>query len=148
VLICGLLTVALILFFSSADRPTPEGTPGVMERGLAFPEGRVSDSVRQWTVEGFPPLRERYLWIDFLFPCAYADLPSSLLPWVAKGWYGEWRRGLVVVLALPLVAGLLDRVENVLLLILLGGTSSFSTLMILGAAAISEVEWVLRLTCA
>lgn len=116
-----------------------------MERGLAFPEDRLSDIVHQWAVAGIFPLDERYLWIDFLFPCAYAVLPSSLLAWVAKGWYGESPRGFVVVLALPLVAGLLDRVENVLLLILLGGTSSFSTLMILGAAAISEVEWVVPL---
>lgn len=145
VLLCGVLTVAFMLFFSSADRAAPEGTPGVIELELAFSEERFSDIVHQWAVAGTLPLQERNLWIDFLFPCAYAVLLSSLLAWVAKGLYEEWPRGFVILLALPLVAGLLDWVENVLLLILLRDTSSFSAPMILVASAVSLVKWVLLL---
>ncbi len=116
-----------------------------MELKLAFSEDRFSDIVHQWAVAGTLPLEERNLWIDFLFPCAYAVLLSSLLAWVAKGLYEEWPRGFVPLLALPLVAGMLDWVENVLLLSLLRDTSSFWAPMILVASAVSLVKWLLLL---
>ena len=124
VLLCGVLTVAFMLSFSSADRAAPEGTPGIIELELAFSEDRFSDIVRQWAGAGTLPLQERNLWIDLVFPWACAVLLSCLLAWVAKGLYEEWPRGFVILLALPWVAGLLDWVENVLLLILLRDTSS------------------------
>ncbi len=144
-LLGGVLTVAFMLFFSSADRAAREGTPGVIELELAFSEDRFSDIVHQWAVAGTLPLQQRNLWIDFLFPCTCAVLLSSLLAWVAGGSYEEWSRGFVILLALPLVAGLLDWVENVLLLFLLKDSSDFSAPLIFMASAVSLIKWVLLL---
>lgn len=148
VLVCGVLAVAFMVFFASADGAAPEGTPGIVDLELAFSEERFSAIVHQWAVAGTLPLQERNLWIDFLFPCAYAVLLSSLLAWVANGLYEHWPRGFVILLALPLVAGLLDWVENVLLLILLRDTSSFSAPMILAASTVSLVKWLLLVVSA
>jgi hypothetical protein len=145
VLVCTALTVAFIVFFSSADRAAPEGTPGIVELELAFSKDRFSAIVDQWSAAGTLPLQKRNLRIDFFFPFAYAVLLCSVLTWLTKGGHEEWARGFVILLALPFGAGLLDWVENVLLLMLLRDTSSLSQSAVFVASAVSLIKWVLLL---
>jgi hypothetical protein len=145
VLICGILTVAFMLFFSRADSAAPEGTPGTIQLELAFSEDRFSSIVGQWSEAGTLQIQERNLWIDLLFPVAYAIFLSSLLAWLAIRSDAEPSLGFIILLALPFVAGLFDWLENALLLVLLRDPSSFSQPLIFFSSIAASVKWILIL---
>jgi len=145
VLASGVLTVAFMVFFSSADRAAPQGTPGIIQLELAFSEGRFSGIVGQWSQVGTLRVQQRNLWIDLLFPFAYALFLSSLLAWVARRSCGEPSTRLIALLSLPFIAGLLDWIENAFLLLLLRDVISFAAPLVFLASAVSLVKWTLIL---
>ncbi len=148
VVICGVLTVAFLLFFSLAERGAPEGTPGIVELELAFSEDRFSGIVGQWSEAGTLPVQKRNLWIDLLFPFAYAFFLSSLLALLAIKSSEEPGSGLIVLLELPFVAGFFDWIENALLLVLLGDTGNFSQPLVFLASVAASIKWLLILVSA
>jgi len=54
-----------------------------MELELAFTEERFSGIVDQWAEAGALAVQQRNLWLDLLFPFAYAGLLTGLLGMVA-----------------------------------------------------------------
>ncbi len=145
VLASGVLTVAFMAVFSSADRAAPQGTPGIIQLELAFSEDRFSGIVGQWSQAGTLQVQQRNLWIDFLFPFAYAPFLSSLLAWVARRSCGEPSTRLIALLSLPFIAGLLDWIENAFLLLLLRDVTSFAAPLVFLASAVSLAKWMLIL---
>ena len=83
VALCGMLTVLFLLYFSAAERAASRSTPGVMELELAFTEERFNDIVDHWAGAGILAVQWRNLWLDLLFPFAYAGLLTGLLGMVA-----------------------------------------------------------------
>jgi len=83
VALCGVLTALFLLYFSGTERAAAGGTPGVMELELAFTEERFSGIVDQWAEAGALAVQQRNLWLDLLFPFAYAGLLTGLLGMVA-----------------------------------------------------------------
>ena len=79
VALCGVLTVLFMLYFSGMERAAPGGTPGVMELELAFTEGRFNAIIDQWAEAGGLAVQQRNLWLDLLFPFAYAGFLTGLL---------------------------------------------------------------------
>ena len=79
VALCGVLTALFLLYFSGTERAAPGGTPGVMELELAFTEERFNGIVDQWAEAGTLGDHQRNLWLDLLFPFAYAGFLTGLL---------------------------------------------------------------------
>ena len=148
VLGCGVLTVAFVLFFVSADLKAPAGTPGIIQLELAFTEGNFSSIINQWSEAGTLQVQERNLWIDLLFPVAYAVFLSSLLAFLTVRPDGEPSPGLMLLLIQPFIAGLLDWVENISLLLLLRDTSNLSESLIFLASTVASFKWILILVSA
>jgi len=145
VLASGVLTAAFMVFFSSADRAAPQGTPGIIQLELAFSEDRFGSIVGQWSQAGTLQVQQRNLWIDLLFPFAYAPFLSSPLAWVARRSCGEPSTSLLALLTLPFAAGLLDWIENAFLLLLLRDVTSFAAPLVVLASAVSLAKWMLIL---
>ncbi|HUW95697.1 MAG TPA: hypothetical protein VMW58_07905 [Anaerolineae bacterium] len=83
VALCGVLTALFLLYFSGTERAAPGGTPGVIELELAFTEERFNGIVDQWSEAGTLVVQQRNLWLDLLFPFAYAGLFTGLLGMLA-----------------------------------------------------------------
>ena len=143
--LCGALTVAFLLYFSATERAAPEGTPGVIELELAFTEERFSGIVEQWAGAGTLAVQQRNLWLDLLFPFAYAGLLTGLLGMLALPSSGEPKLGLSILVMLPLVAGVLDWIENGLLIWLLGQGHYHGPILVFLMSTISLIKWLLLL---
>jgi hypothetical protein len=143
---CALLTVAFLLFFAATEHAAPEGTPGVVELQLAFSEARFDDIAERWAEAGTLEVQRRNLWIDLLFPFAYSFLLFGLLG--AATTHAETRpgRGLILLLSLPFVAGLLDWLENGLLLFVLGPGGDRAHGLIVLSSTVASVKWILLVT--
>jgi hypothetical protein len=145
VALCGLLTVLFLLYFSATERAAPEGTAGVIELELAFTEARFNGIVDQWAEAGTLGVQQRNLWLDLLFPFAYAGLLTGLLGMLALRSSGEPQLGLSVLVTLPLVAGVLDWIENGLLIWLLGQGHYHGPILVFLMSSISLTKWLLLL---
>jgi hypothetical protein len=141
--VCALLTVGLLVFFTVAERAAPEGAPGVVELELAFSEARFDDIVERWAEAGTLEVQRRNLRIDLLFPFAYSFLLFGLLGAVIAPSETRPGRGLSLLLWLPFIAGLLDWLENGLLLFLLGPGGDRAHGLIVLSSTIAAVKWIL-----
>jgi hypothetical protein len=139
------LTVVFLLYFSGTERAAPQGTPGVVELELAFTEERFNAIVDQWAEAGTLAVQQRNLWLDLLFPLAYAGLLTGLLGMLALPSSSEPKLGLSNLVTLPLVAGVLDWVENGLLIWLLGQGHYHGPSLVFLMSTISLIKWLLLL---
>jgi hypothetical protein len=145
VLVCGILTIGFMLFLGAADRQAPLGTPGIVQLEVAFSEDNFRDIVERWSEVGTLQVQRRNLWIDLLFPFAYASFLSSLLAWLAIRPSQEPNTSLVRLLILPFIAGLFDWVENFSLLFLLRDSCGYSQPLIFFSSTVASMKWVLIL---
>ena len=143
--VCGLVTVLFLLYFSATERAAPQGTPGVIELELAFTEERFKGIVDQWAEAGTLGVQQRNLWLDLLFPFAYAGLLTGLLGMLALPSMGKPKPGISILVTLPLLAGVLDPVENGLLIWLLGQGHCQGPILVFSMSTISLVKWLLLL---
>ena len=137
VLISTILTVSFMIILS--------GPPQMLKLQFAFSEKAFSRIISEW---GKNDLHEaqRKLWIDLLFPFAYAFCLSSWLAWFSVRPGGEESRYLTILLTLPFVAGLFDWIENTSHLLVFRDIENPSgVLILLGAAAVS-IKWAILLT--
>jgi hypothetical protein len=141
----GVLTVLFLLYFSATERAAPEGTPGVIELELAFTPERFDGIVDQWAEAGTLGVQQRNLWLDLLFPFAYAGLLTGLLGILALPPSGEPRLGLSILVTLPVAAGILDWLENGLLIWLLGPGHYHGPIPVFLMSTISLIKWLLLL---
>jgi len=143
VALCGVLTVVFLLHFSATERAAPPGTPGVLSLELAFTEERFNGIVDQWVEAGTLGVQQRNLWLDLLFPFAYAGLLSGLLGMLAMPSSSETRLAIPILVALPLAAGVLDWLENGLLIWLLGQGHYQGPVLVFLMSSISAIKWLL-----
>jgi len=145
VALCAVLTALFLLYFSATERAAPEGTPEVLELELAFTTDRFDSIVDQWAESGTLAVQQRNLWLDLFFPFAYGGLLTGLLGLLAVPSSGEPKLRYAVLLPLPLVAGVLDWMENGLLIWLLGQGHNHWPTFVLLMSTISSVKWLLLL---
>jgi hypothetical protein len=141
--VCAALTVAFLLFFWSTEAQAPADTPGVIDLELAFSPARFDDIVESWIRAGVLEVQRRNLWIDLLFPFVYSFLLSGLLAALAAPSDARPGTYLSILLTLPFVAGLLDWLENGLLLFILGQGSARPPFLILVSSTVAAAKWVL-----
>jgi hypothetical protein len=131
--VSGIASVVLLLAMAPADnRMTDTGGPGIVTFELTGGQDRADEIVAEWGEEGKEAARES-LWIDFGFLLAYGAFLTLALRATrdAAGKRG-WRRlaaiGVVAIWFGALAAGF-DALENVCLLLTLGGASAFAPLL-------------------
>jgi hypothetical protein len=124
----GVATLALLLAMSPSDqRMMDTGGPGIVPFELSGGQDRADEILSDWGEDGQDAARES-LWIDFGFMLAYGTfLTLALLASRdlarERGWSRLAELGAVVVSFGALGAGF-DALENICLLLTLGGTGS------------------------
>jgi hypothetical protein len=124
----GIAMVALFLAMSPAEsRMTDTGGPGMVPFELSGGQHRADEILDEWGEEGQDAAREQ-LWIDFGFLLAYGSFLTFALTAVLdlarkRGWRRLTAIGGVVVFFAALGA-CFDALENVCLLLTLGGAGA------------------------
>jgi len=80
------------------------------------------------------------LWVDYLFIFSYIGFLSNLLGSLLRGI--DYDRALTLF-SIPIIAGVLDIIENTLLLFQLQNTGSLSTVLIFLASSAALVKFIL-----
>lgn len=124
----GIATLILLLAMSPADnRMKDTGGPGIVPFELTGGQDRADEILAEWGEEGKDAARES-LWIDFGFLLAYGAFLTFALAAVRdlarqRGWRRLAAIGAVVVSFGALVAAF-DALENICLLLTLGGAGA------------------------
>jgi hypothetical protein len=126
--VAALATVALLLAMSPAeDRMTETGGPGIVPFEVTGGQHKADEILAEWGETGKDAARES-LWIDFGFLVAYGTLLTLALRAVRDmagrcGWSRFHAAGGVAVW-LGVAAAACDALENVFLLLTIGGAGS------------------------
>jgi hypothetical protein len=142
--ILGIATVVLFAILAAIDRQmTDTGGPGIVGFELARTSGRAAEILGQWGASGQDAARAS-LWLDFLYLTTYGAFLwlavralRDRLAW--RGIDGFARLGDYVA-PLPLVGAACDALEDVFLLLALGGHGGGSAPAI--ATAFASVKFV------
>ncbi len=130
------MTAVVMIYTDHLLRPS--GCPGPFSLQLAFTLDKFNDILRACGEKGV-----RYhliiLWIDYIFLLAYsgflANLVGSLVPREDEGWA-------LKLFSLPVIAGVLDIVENTLLLVLVQNPLWASTAAITFVSLIALIKFL------
>lgn len=128
----GIAALALLLAMSPAEDRMQANGPGMVGFELSGGQERADEILAEWGKEGQDAAREQ-LWIDFGFLLAYGTLLTLLLLMVRdltrrRGWRRLAAIGGVVVYFGALAAGF-DAIENICLLLTLGGAGAAMPLL-------------------
>jgi hypothetical protein len=121
----GIASFALLAVLAVLDfRMTDTGGPGIVGFELAGSRDEVREILADWGDKGHDAARLS-LWLDFPYLLAYGTFLWLVVAAVrdgdrARGWARRARVGGALVIA-PLAAAALDSIENVWLLLALGG---------------------------
>lgn len=124
----GIATVLLLLAMSPSDqRMKDTGGPGIVPFEFSGGQDRADEILAEWGKEGQDAARES-LWIDFGFTLAYGTFLTLALAAVRdlardRGWRWLVAIGGVVV-SFGALGAACDVLENISLLLTLGGTGS------------------------
>ncbi|HKG39004.1 MAG TPA: hypothetical protein VKB25_08455 [Conexibacter sp.] len=126
--ILGVVTLGLFAVLIALDgRMQDAGHHGIVAFEVAFTSGKAQEIIVAWGSKGHDAARLS-LWIDFLYLIAY-----GLFLWLAVRTLGDafrnrgmdgWARPAAVISVLPLITAGADAVEDVFLLLVLGGHAS------------------------
>jgi hypothetical protein len=123
--ISGIATAILLVALAVIDRKIQDsGGPGIISFELAGTTDRATEILAQWGQEG-KDAAKLSLWLDFLYLIAYGAFLTLAILAVRdaarnRGWERFARPGTAIAL-LPIVAAAADAVEDVGLLIVIGG---------------------------
>ena len=134
-----ILTALVMLILDSQIRPP--GCPGIISLELAFTKGTFSTIVSACGEQGVRAHRI-LIWVDYIFITSYIGFLANLLGSLVR--HIDYERALLYF-SLPLYAGLLDIIENTLLLIELSDTGSLSGLLIFLASSAAAIKFLLLL---
>ncbi len=131
------LNLGLVARFGAMTR-MPAGGPDVIDLQLALSPGVFNQIVELWGPQGVADVRRSIVVLDFVFPITYAFFVSLLYRTLCASGGVRVRRAVVLA---PWIAGFADYVENVLLLIMLGGVRPLPAWMVLAmsGAAILKI---------
>jgi|GEM_PF-836976 len=131
------LTVLVMLMLDAQIRPP--GCPGMIPLELAFTKGEFGDIVTACGTEGVRA-HQIMVWVDYLFIISYVGFLGNLLGSLVR--HIEYDKALLYF-SLPVYAGVLDIIENTLLLIELSDTTSTSGALIFLASLAALVKFLL-----
>lgn len=131
------LTAFVMITTDSLVRP--EGCPGIIPLELAFTKSAFGEIVSRCGNAG---VRSHIIlvWVDYIFIIAYTGFLANLLGSVTRG--ADRDRSLAIF-SLPLLAGILDVIENTLILNQLSNTETLSETVILAASTAALLKFLL-----
>jgi hypothetical protein len=138
----GIVSTALFVALALIDRRMQDtGGPGIISFELAVSTDRALEILAQWGEEGKDAARLS-LWLDFPYLVAYGAFFSLAVAAIrdsarARGWDRYVRLGAVMV-ALPIAAAAFDAVEDIFLLLVIGGHADSAAPAIATAFAICK----------
>lgn len=94
------------------------GTGGVVALELALTPAGALKLMAAWPADGIA-VAQRALWLDFVYIALYASGLAAACTLIARHGAGGWARWGRRLIPLPLLAGALDVIENINLLIVL-----------------------------
>jgi len=132
-----ILTAFVMLILDAQLRP--EGCPDMISLELAFTKSAFNQILDKCGADG---VRSHLImiWVDYLFILAYTGFLANLLGSLLKSI--DYNRALTFF-SFPVLAGVLDVVENTLLLIQLPNTESLNGVLIFLASSAAAVKFVL-----
>ena len=136
----AVLVVGIFSYFGSAANPAPKGAAGIVALQLAFTPEKFLLVLDAWGEQGVGVFTNT-MWLDFIFPLAYAFLFSGLLARLL----GEKAAGKTPVFVfLPFAAAFFDYLENILHLVIVG-SQPYRLGLVLPASLAALIKWVLLL---
>jgi len=120
----------------------PPGAPGIFDLQLAFTPERFQFVMEQWGEAAM----QNYvtgMWMDYIYPVAYAMALGSLLAWLTSRPNLPTARWHLFLFCLPFIAGGLDWVENSLHLLMLAVLHSTPSALVFLASLAAALKWIL-----
>lgn len=136
------VAAAVLLALLWALAGTSGGGMSVIGLQLAFTPENFLAVVEGWGAAGVAQFQQT-IWLDYLFPVAYAVLLASLLARLTFRPDRPPDRVRLALFTLPFVAALCDYLENALHLILLADPPVFPAGTVLLASVVAAIKWVL-----
>ncbi len=135
---CFFLLAALVMI-TTDSLVRPVGCPGIIPLELTFTKSAFNDIV---TKCGSAGVRSHIIlvWIDYIFIFAYTGFLANLLGSLSRG---TDRKQALAIFSIPLLAGLLDIIENTLILNQLSNPETLSETVILAGSSAALVKFLL-----
>ena len=137
--ILGVATLGLFVVLAALDgRMQDAGHHGIVAFEVAFTSGKAQEIIVAWGSKGHDAA-QLSLWLDFLYLIAY-----GLFLWLAIRALGDafrsrgmdgWARPAAAISLLPLIGAAADAVEDVFLLLVLGGHAGSAGPLLAGSFA-------------
>jgi len=134
-----ILTAFVMLILDAQLQPL--GCPDMISLELAFTKSGLNEILNKCGADG---IRSHLImiWVDYLFIFAYMGFLANLLGSLLKGKGIDYGRALTFF-SFPIIAGVLDIIENTLLLIQLQNTGSISGVLIFLASSAAAIKFIL-----
>ncbi|MDD2922267.1 MAG: penicillin acylase family protein [Anaerolineales bacterium] len=119
----------------------PPGAPSIFALQLAFTPLRFQTVLEKWgevAVQNYVT----GMWLDYIYPVAYALALASWLAWLTASPSKPPERRILVLFSLPLLAGASDYVENTLHLLMLAVLHSTPFVLVFIASLAAAIKWV------
>ena len=118
------------------------GKTDLLTMQTAFSVEKMESILTEWGDDGVA-VYLRMMWADFFFPASYGIALASAITLLATPREKTPDRTVLVVMLLPLIAGVCDLVENVFHLFLLQNPHSLPVFPTFLAACFASVKWFL-----
>lgn len=138
---CFFFLCALVMLILDAQL-IPVHCPGILSLELAFFRQRVAEIISACGPDG-TKAHAVMIWVDYLFILGYAGFLSNLLGALARDVKSIDYRRAVTYFSLPLFAGLLDIIENTILLYQIQNPDSLNSQLIFLASLSALVKFIL-----
>ncbi len=119
----GVIVFTVVFQGMEAQLLAAGGTAGVVALELAFTPARALGIIGAWPADGIA-VAQRALWLDFIYIVLYASGLAAACTLIARHGPGRWAHWGRRLILFPLLAGILDVIENVNLLIVLNRVAS------------------------
>ena len=142
ILFSGLGTAVLFFVITyNSQQYLPQTAPGILSLQFCTSPEAFLAILEQWGEAGITGYLE-HMWLDYLFPAAYAIFFASLIAWLESEKTISTGR-IPPIFFFPLVAGLLDWLENSIHLLILRNLSAVNSLQVFITFLISSTKWLL-----
>lgn len=143
-LVALVMTLLVRSQFAEPERIMSARGYGIVAYELAFTAGKANEILTAWGADVEPYVRYSLL-VDFAFMPAYALLFAGITLLIARTQSGGLRRAGLLIALLPVAAALLDALENLMLLSMLGSPGSIQPGPPLVAGIAASIKFLLLL---
>ncbi|MFQ6088440.1 MAG: hypothetical protein ACE5K0_06025 [Candidatus Methanofastidiosia archaeon] len=144
VFVSFLATLGLMYIMSDINTKlkSTEGSFDIVDFEFAFTEDKAREILQSWKAE-LQEQAKRSIKIDFPFIIVYSLFLSSLTLLLARTFKGTKRSIGIVLTLFPFLAGILDVLENVLLLSVLNSPNNINEIYVFIAGLAASVKFLL-----